>query len=117
MIVEAVQNIGSFSPVENIASPARVRLEKTVPQQNEPIPKDTPETEVSPSLLDQVQENISVRHNVNLQFSVHEATGRTVVKVTDQESGKLIREIPPEQVLELAVRIEEMIGLLFDKKA
>ena len=117
MIVEAVQDIGSFSPVENRASPARVKPEETVPRQNESIPQHTPETEVSPSLLDHVQENISARHNVNLQFSVHEATGRTVVKVTDQESGKLIIEIPPEQVLELAVKIEEMIGLLFDKKA
>ncbi|MEA1867503.1 MAG: flagellar protein FlaG [Thermodesulfobacteriota bacterium] len=114
--MEAVQNISSFNPAKNRASPARVGAEKTVPRQNESIPKDTRETEVSPSLLDQVQENISARHNINLQFSVHEATGRTIVKVTDQESGKLIREIPPKQVLDLADRLEEMIGLFFDKK-
>lgn len=116
MKIEAVQNINSISPLENSVDSARAKPEKAVPQQKEPIPKETHETEVSPSLLDQVRQNINIMHNVNLQFSVHKATGRTMVKVTDQDSGKLIREIPPEQVLDLAAKIDDMIGILFNKK-
>ena len=118
MMVEAVQNISSISPLENsVDSAAKAKPEKTVSRQNEPIPKETRKTEVSTSLLDQVQENIRIMHDVNFQFSVHKATGRTIVKVTDQDSGKLIREIPPEQLLDLAAKIDEMIGILFDKRA
>jgi flagellar protein FlaG len=118
MMVEIVQNISSISPLENGVDPAAmVRPEKTISQQNEPIPNETYKTEVSTSLLNQVQENISMMHNINFQFSVHKATGRTIVKITDQDSGKLVREIPPEQLLDLAAKIDEMVGILFDKKA
>ena len=116
MMVEAVQNIRNISPLGNSVDSARVKSEKTISQQNEPIPKGTHGTEISPSLLNQIQQNINIMHNVSLQFSMHEATGRTMVNVTDQETGKLIRQIPPEQVLDLAAKIDEMIGILFDKK-
>ncbi len=116
MMVETVQNISNISPLGNSVDSARVKSEKTISRQNAPIPKETHGTEVSPSLLDQVQQNINIMHDVSLQFSMHEATGRTMVNVTEQETGKLIRQIPPEQILDLAAKIDEMIGILFDKK-
>lgn len=54
---------------------------------------------------------------VSLSFSVHEATGRIKVDVTDKETGDLIREIPPEQVLNLMAKIDEMMGILYDERA
>lgn len=53
---------------------------------------------------------------VRLEFSYNEATNRMVVKVLDQESGKVLRQIPPEKVLETMQRIREFIGLLLDEK-
>ncbi len=116
MMVEAVQNISNISPLGNSVNSARVMSGKTISQQNEPIPRGTHGTEVSPSLLNQIQQNINIIHDVSLQFSMHEATGRTMVNVTEQETGELIRQIPPEQVLDLAAKIDDMIGILFDKK-
>lgn len=59
---------------------------------------------------------ISNRH---LEFNLHEDSGRYHVKVVDNESGKVIREIPPENMLELSAKIkemlDEMIGLLVDE--
>jgi flagellar protein FlaG len=37
----------------------------------------------------------------SLQFSVDDASGRTVVTITDTETKEIIRQIPPAQVLEL----------------
>lgn len=54
---------------------------------------------------------------VRLEFSFHEPTKRMVVKVIDQETGKVLRQIPPEKVLETMQRIMEFIGLLLDEKA
>jgi flagellar protein FlaG len=71
---------------------------------------------VSQELLDGLGKDMESMHNVGLQFSVHDASGRTIVKVVDKETKKLIREIPPEQVLDFAVKMQEMIGILFDKK-
>lgn len=54
--------------------------------------------------------------NFQLSFTVHKETERLVVKVIDPADGKVIRQIPPEEVLELAVKLQEMIGLLLDKR-
>lgn len=42
-----------------------------------------------------------------LQFTVDQDLGRTVVKVVDSESGDLIRQIPEEIFLELARKVKE----------
>lgn len=52
----------------------------------------------------------------SLRIQVHGGTGRIMVKVISKEDGRIIREIPPEQVLNLAARMEEMMGFLFDEK-
>ena len=47
---------------------------------------------------------------------MHDETGRTMIKIMDKATEKLIREIPSEDVLNLAAKIEEMIGILFDRE-
>ena len=60
----------------------------------------------------------------NLVFSVDETTNRSVVTVTESGSGDVIRQIPSEEVLRLAERLEELrsdvgssVGVLFDNRA
>lgn len=55
--------------------------------------------------------------NRNLKVSVHKDTGQLIVRVTDPESGKLIRQIPPEQLLDAEVNIKKVIGLFVNDKA
>jgi flagellar protein FlaG len=43
-------------------------------------------------------------------------TGKTIVKVTDQATGQLIRQIPSQEVMELAKSINQLQGILFNKK-
>jgi uncharacterized FlaG/YvyC family protein len=54
--------------------------------------------------------------NKRLDFRVDEATRRIVVKVIDTRTDKVIKEIPPEQLLHLAAKIQEMVGLLVDEE-
>lgn len=54
--------------------------------------------------------------NFQLSFTIHKDTEQLVVEVIDPVDGKVIRQIPPEEVLELAVKLQEMIGLFFDKR-
>ncbi|GAC15190.1 flagellar protein FlaG [Aliiglaciecola lipolytica] len=62
--------------------------------------------------------------NRQLSFSVDEKSERQVVKVTDSESGEVIRQIPSEEVLALSERIKELqsdvgsaVGVLLNKQA
>ncbi|EWC42527.1 flagellar biosynthesis protein FlaG [Pseudomonas stutzeri] len=53
----------------------------------------------------------------NLDFSVDDSTGQVVVRVVDGDSGKVVRQIPSEDILRLAERLDEMRSLLFEAKA
>ena len=67
-------------------------------------------------LLPDAQETLNTMHDVNLRFSVHKVSGQVMVIVKDGSTGDVIREIPPSEILNLAARLEEMVGLLFDQK-
>lgn len=51
-----------------------------------------------------------------LDFVIHEGTGSLMVKVIDTNTNKVIREIPPEEVLDLAARMKEAFSIFFDVK-
>lgn len=54
----------------------------------------------------------------NLQFSLDEETGRTVVKVVDTDTNEVIRQIPSEEALAIAQTLDkESTGLLLKQKA
>ena len=52
----------------------------------------------------------------DLKIRVNEKTGDIIVKVISRNTGKVIREIPPEELLDLAAHMEELAGTFFDKK-
>ena len=52
--------------------------------------------------------------NRRLKFQVNESINRVVVKVIDNETDKVIREVPPEEIQNLIAHIRETIGLLYD---
>lgn len=53
----------------------------------------------------------------SLNISVHDETGTIMVKVISEKDGKVIREVPPEKFLDLASKIEEFVGSLFNETA
>lgn len=57
----------------------------------------------------------SVRRN--LHFREDEASGRVVVSVVDSETGEVIRQIPPEQVMRMAERLPYLNGVLVGSSA
>lgn len=52
-----------------------------------------------------------------LQFTVDEDTGRMVIQIKDAETDKVIRQIPPENMLKLAKELGKFKGLLLEEKA
>jgi flagellar protein FlaG len=56
-------------------------------------------------------------YNTSLSFSVDEESGRLVVKVTDDETKEVIRQLPSEEALALAKALDKLKGLLIHQKA
>ena len=53
----------------------------------------------------------------DVTFSVNEEADTTVIKVTKTETGELIKQFPPEEILAMVIRLRKNIGWLVDKKA
>jgi len=53
--------------------------------------------------------------NIQLDFTLDKDLHKVVVKVINKETGKVIRQIPPEEMLKIAKRMEEMSGILLDR--
>lgn len=50
------------------------------------------------------------------EFSIHEKTKQISVKVMNSETKEVIREIPPEKILDMVAKMWEMAGLFVDEK-
>ncbi len=113
------------SPEVSSGSMARAKVVQSneaqkAQQMQQPAEKKEAQTEqaaeASQEMLETLTNDLDMLHHVGLQFSVHETTGRTMIKVINKDTNDLIREIPPEGLLNLAAKMQEMLGILFDKK-
>jgi len=92
------------------------REEEKRPERVEPVP---PGTGVTPSreqvikAVDKINK-FTMISNSHLQFSIHYETKKLVVKVVDEE-GEVIRQIPPEEMLEMLARMEDSLGAILDR--
>lgn len=54
--------------------------------------------------------------NRKFEISIHEKTNEIMVKVIDSDTNELIREIPPEKILDMIAKMWEMAGLIVDER-
>ena len=54
--------------------------------------------------------------NRQFEFSVHQKTKQIMVKVIDTDTKEVIREIPPEKLLDMVAQMWEMAGILVDER-
>ena len=110
MIVEPIKNTAS-----SVAIHAQTNTETNQQSREVEQPVQKPDPERLKELAVDVQKNLKVMHNVDLQFSVHEASGQIMVVVREESTGEVIREIPPKEVLNLAAKFEELAGMILNK--
>jgi flagellar protein FlaG len=96
-----------LGPPPTAELPVRIRQELAGP--GKPPPTEPPEppdqgaiTEAVAGLNDFFKQE---RHS--LEFSVDQASGRVVIRITDAETDQVIRQIPPEEVLAIVRHLAE----------
>lgn len=73
--------------------------------------------------MDEVNEAVKQLNNAmkmlsqGLEFSVDEDVHKVVVKVVDQQTGDVIRQMPTKEALEIAKALDRVQGLLVKQKA
>ena len=63
-----------------------------------------------------MQDFVQATHH-NIQFQLDEDSGRMLVKVTERDTGEVIRQIPSEEAVRLAESLSEIRSLLFSAEA
>ncbi|MBM3279155.1 MAG: flagellar protein FlaG [Candidatus Handelsmanbacteria bacterium] len=54
------------------------------------------------------------KQHSDLSVSVDESSGTLVVRITDNTTGEVVKQIPPEQLMEANVSMNKIVGLLMD---
>jgi flagellar protein FlaG len=108
---------GQAMPHKADIMPRKEATETQKPSQQEKVKKNEQNLQISQAVLDELKNDFGMIHNVGFQFSLHQATNRTIVRVINEETQELIREIPTEEMLNIMAKMDEMMGVLFDKKA
>lgn len=88
-------------PVVELLAPATKGEEKKTAEVKQPAAIDNKELVINVETLTQVISR-------NLEFSVDSDTGTQVIRVIDSETGELVRQIPPDQILHVISHIQEM---------
>lgn len=52
------------------------------------------------------------------EYSYHDKLKHDlIIKIVDDKTGQVIKEIPPKKILDMIAKMCEMVGILIDKKA
>lgn len=57
-----------------------------------------------------------IAYDRRFEFSIHDVTKQIMVKIIDVNTDEVIRELPPEKVLDMVAAIWEVAGILVDRK-
>lgn len=75
--------------------------------------------DVSPEKVKQAIEEINKKirpTRTQCEFKFHDKTNRICITVKDSETQEVIKEIPPEKMLDMVAKTLELAGLLVDEK-
>lgn len=68
-------------------------------------------------LVEPISRINEVMRQHGIEFDLSEEPARVITRVVDRNSGDVIRQIPAEEVLLIAERLEELHGRLIDSQA
>ena len=78
---------------------------------------ETQQAEVAPEQLEEAVASVNEfvqSFSRSLQFNIDDNSGDTVVRVVDQETNDVVRQIPSEEILAISQRIQDLNEQLSD---
>ncbi|QKY69938.1 flagellar protein FlaG [Lentibacillus sp. CBA3610] len=82
---------------------------------NPPYKDETLDADQTETIVSQLNELMEPART-NLKFELHDKLEDYFVKVIDHDTEEVIREIPPEKMLDMYAAMAEFLGLLVDEK-
>lgn len=118
MALNPIGSPGTRTPLPTAPQGASAPAAKvSAPAAPEPTPQQQPSQEQLKKAVESMKELIEARAPNSLSFSFDDATGKTVVRISDAQTGEMIRQIPSEELLEIARSLDKMQGMLLRQEA
>jgi len=128
MVIEAVATNPQVAPqiVNTQAGDSRpvVQVDTVVKSKPKPVP-EAPKIHINREPIISSKEleakivelnEAMVSRNQAVVFSTDPQTGKDVVRVTNKSTGELIRQMPSVEALKAMQNIDQMMGLIFNKR-
>ncbi len=114
---EHISAVTKVEPPKLARIESLLRDEKVMEFKRYPDPEDKAFTkEEVEKAVDSTNKILKEEHNAKYQFEIHEGTGRVMVNLVDMQTKEVLKEIPPEKILDLVANIWERLGLLVDER-
>ena len=110
-------NFTSHSAVRTTQSPERpdeprVVTDKARSAPQQPVSAGPPPRDADTPHLAELQERVAELNRIEtlrahrLEFSIHESTGRMIVRVMDRATDEIVRQFPPDELLDVAEQLD-----------
>lgn len=117
MAISTIGNTGSPPPSPAVPSGnVPVASVKAPEVASVPAPQQADPAQVQKA-VESIKQMVKASAPNSLEFSIDDDTGKTIVRVTDAETGEMIRQIPSKELLEIARSLDRMQGLMLKEKA
>ena len=103
--IDDVQNAPKYNQAEEEEDPLEEREER------EPMDEETV------SYMMQELNELMSKINCNLQFQYHKEVNMMSVRMLDKKTHEVIKEVPPEDMLDQMAKAREWLGAFLDKNA
>jgi flagellar protein FlaG len=103
--IDDVQNAPKYNQAEEEEDPLEEREER------EPMDEETV------SYMMQELNELMSKINCNLQFQYHKEVNMMSVRMLDKKTHEVIKEVPPEEMLDQMAKAREWLGAFLDKNA
>jgi flagellar protein FlaG len=100
--------------------PERVTENRSVTTNSSPVasePARPPTDKELVQAVESVQRVVEAKAPNEVMFSIDSDTGRSVVRIVDQQTGETLRQIPPQELIDISKSLEKMQGLLLRGEA
>jgi len=103
--LDDVQNAPKYNQAEEEEDPLKEREERE------------PMDEKSVSYMMQELNELMSKINCNLEFQYHKEVNMMSVRMLDKKTHEVIKEVPPEDMLDQMAKAREWLGAFLDKNA
>ena len=117
MMISSVNTGGKSGAMPSALIPSANNQPRKDPTVTEPPGLSAVDSATAKKIMESLQQKLETT-NVTISFSRYGRDSQNVaVTIAERDTGKVVREIPPQEIQRLSLKMEELIGIIFNDLA